>query len=175
MRMAPESSVAPAAGVHVLAHGELGVATRIHAIQMLAYAQEAKLLGAIYFPPLQRTVRDIQGSAESYLGVFEQGTLVGALSHWPDEEGLGTNIASLVVHPAFQRRGFGRALLASFMAARAGDEITVQTGARNGPALALYGQHGFVEHRRWFVGREPLELVKLRRPAGGAQGVARTR
>ena len=152
--------------IQALPHAELAVAARIHAVQMRAYVQESALLGVIYFPPLKRTVEDIRTSSESFLGASLDGELVGALSYSPDEEGFGTNIASLVVDPAVQRRGIGRKLLDAFLAIHVGD-ATVQTGSKNIPALALYSQRGFREYRRWLVGREPLELVKLRRHSGG--------
>lgn len=151
--------------IEVVDHRMPATARQLHTVQMLAYAQEARLLGALYFPPLERTVEDLRTSPEEFLAAFVGDEIVGAVSVWPDEEGMGTNIASLVVAPEFQRRGIGRSLMAAVLAVHAGGELTVQTGAKNSPALALYAQMGFVELRRWLVGREPLELVKLRRLA----------
>ncbi len=148
--------------IQALPHADVAVSTRLHAVQMRAYAQEAALLGAIYFPPLERTVEDIRNSSECFLGAFVNGEVVGAVSYCPDDEGLGTNISSFVVDPLFQRQGIGRKLLGAFLAMHAGD-TTIQTGMKNIPALALYSQLGFKEYRRWLVGREPLELIKLRR------------
>jgi ribosomal protein S18 acetylase RimI-like enzyme len=142
-------------------HRTLLIAQQLHAVQMVAYAQEAKLLGAIYFPPLDRTVNEVQATDELFLAAFMSQELVGAASVWPDPEGMGMNIASLVVAPRFQRQGIGTALMASVLATHGSGRITVQTGAKNLPALSLYARAGFVELRRWFVGREPLELVKL--------------
>lgn len=147
--------------VRPVEHQDLATARELHALQLRAYAQEAELLGAIYFPPLERTVEDVRGRPESFRAAVFDGRMIGAVSLWGDEEGMGTNVASLVVDPPFQRRGVGRALMASVVATQGSGTLTVQTGAKNGPALALYGQFGFVELRRWLVGREPLELVKL--------------
>jgi ribosomal protein S18 acetylase RimI-like enzyme len=143
----------------------LPVARQLHAVQMSAYAQEARLLGAVYFPPLERTVEDVRICAEEFMGAFVGDEIVGAIGVCPEDEGTGVRIASLVVAPQFQRRGIGRGLMAAVLAAHDGEELTVQTGAKNLPALALYAQVGFVELGRWLVGREPLELIKLRRPA----------
>jgi ribosomal protein S18 acetylase RimI-like enzyme len=151
--------------IELVDHGAFVLAQQLHAVQMSAYAQEARLLGAVYFPPLERTVEDLRTSAEEFLAAFVGDEIVGAIGIRPDEEGMGINIASLVVAPQFQRRGIGRGLMAAVLAAHGGGELTVQTGAKNVPALALYAQVGFVELRRWLVGREPLELIKLRRPA----------
>lgn len=145
-------------------HTAFSVARQLHAVQMVAYAQEAKLLGAIYFPPLERTVKDVRAADESFLAAFMGEELVGAVSVSPDPKGMGMNIGSLVVSPPFQRHGIGTALLARVLATHGAGEITVQTGARNVPALALYMRAGFIEFRRWLVGREPLELVQLLRP-----------
>ena len=146
-------------------HSVLAIAQQLHAVQMSAYAQEAQLVGATYFPPLERTVDELRTYPEEFVAAFIEEQLVGAVSVWPDPEGLGANIASLVVAPPYQRRGIGRRLLATVLAKLGGGVVTVQTGAKNVPALALYAQTGFVELRRWLVGHEPLELVKLYRPA----------
>ena len=149
--------------IQLVNHRDLLMAQQIHAVQMIAYTQEANLLGAIFFPPLERTVTEVQTSDEMFLAAFMGDDLVGAASVWPDPEGVGINVASLVVTPQFQRRGIGAALMGSVLATHGNGAITVQTGVKNIPALSLYEQAGFTEIRRWFVGREPLELVKLLR------------
>ena len=141
------------------------VAQQIHAVRMAAYEQEAKLLGLAHFPPLERGIDDILNSAEAFVGAFMDESLAGVLSLCPDEEGRGMSISSLVVHPASQQRGVGRALLKAITEQHSGGEITVQTAAANARALALYSQFGFKEYRRWCYGGESLELVKLSRPA----------
>jgi ribosomal protein S18 acetylase RimI-like enzyme len=153
------------ATIRPIEHEVVDTASELLALQLRAYAQEAELLGAIYFPPLERTVEDIQGCAESFRAALLDGRMVGAVSVRDDEEGLGTNVASLVVDPPFQRRGIGRALLASVVSTHGRGALTVQTGVKNIPALALYREYGFNELRRWQVGREPLELIKLARSA----------
>jgi ribosomal protein S18 acetylase RimI-like enzyme len=151
--------------IEIVDHRALPIARQLHAVQLDAYAQEARLLGAVYFPPLERTLVDLRTSSEEFLAAFVGDEIVGAVSVRPDEEGMGISIASLVVAPQFQRRGIGRGLMAAVLSLHDSGELTVQTGAKNLPALALYAQVGFVELRRWLVGREPLELIKLRRPA----------
>ena len=155
-----------------LDHRSVSTAQQIHAVQMLAYAREAALLGAVYFPPLTRTVQDVGSSDEHFLGAFARDELVGAASVWPDEDGVGLNIASLVVVPSRQRQGAGTSLIGAVVALYGSGELTVQTGVKNLPALRLYARHGFIEVRRWFAGREPIELIKLRRPGAGPQHAA---
>ena len=141
------------------------VAEQLHAVQMLAYAQEAALLGAIHFPPLERTVEDLQAAAETFHAAYFEDQLAGAISVEREAAGPRMNIASLVVAPAFQRRGVGARLLATVVQLHGEGDMTVQTGVKNLPALSVYRGAGFVEVRRWLVGREPLELVQLLRTA----------
>jgi ribosomal protein S18 acetylase RimI-like enzyme len=142
-------------------------ARELHAVQMAAYRQEAALLGAVRFPPLERTVADIAQSSERFLGAYLGDHARRSARHMPDEKDSCITIASLVVSPAHQRGGIARMLVSATVAQHPGVELTVQTGAGNAPALALYERFGFRECRRWRVGDPPLELVKLKRPVPG--------
>ncbi|MBW4507575.1 MAG: GNAT family N-acetyltransferase [Scytonematopsis contorta HA4267-MV1] len=149
--------------VEPIDHRASEVAESIHAIQMAAYAQEAKLLGAKLFPPLQRTIKDVQKSTENFFVAIDEDAIVGAISTQPDEEPNALKIASLVVSPSYQRWGIGKQLLAVVVASYSNKLIAVTTGVKNAPALALYAQFDFVAYRKWFVEPEQLEMVKLRR------------
>lgn len=138
---------------------------------MLAYAQEAGLLGVKHFAPLERTREDIQSGTEFYVGALRDDELVGALALGPDDEPGQINIASLVVHPARQRQGIARMLVHEALRRVDGLALSAATGARNAPALALYREFGFVAYRRGTMGPEELEVVKLRR-AGTAPSTA---
>lgn len=148
------------------------VARAIHAVQLAAYTQEAVLLGVQNFPPLDRTVQDIARSGETYLGVYEGQGLAGALGFSSGPRGFGLSIDSLVVSPGYQRRGVARALLSEFVTQHGTQELTVQTGAKNTPALALYAGFGFKEFKRCSLAEVQLELVQLRRESARAPGVA---
>jgi ribosomal protein S18 acetylase RimI-like enzyme len=137
----------------------------LHSLQRIAYAQEAALLQAKHFPPLLRTLNELIASDEAFLGAFAGDALVGALSTERDARGE-TTIASLVVHPAHQRRGIARALLLAALQSSHATPTHVATGARNAPVLALYASASFVETKRWVVGEEALELVALVRAPG---------
>jgi len=136
---------------------------------MSAYAQEARLLGVIEFPPLARTVEDLRVGTESFVGVHIGGQLVGSIGVEPDPEYSGMSIASLTVAPTFQRRGIATALLVEVLQRHGAGCLTVQTGTGNAPALKLYERSGFVRVRRWVVGPESLEIVKLWRISPTAQ------
>ena len=151
--------------VHVvpLDHRDIAVARQIHAVLMLAYAQEARLLRAEHFAPLDQTPEDVQASNAYFLGAVLDRVVVGALSFEPDEEPGQVLIASLVVHPEHQRRGIARALMVALLRMGEPEVFAVATGANNAPALALYRSLGFEQYRLGTVGPEALPLVKLRR------------
>ncbi len=76
---------------------------------------------------------------------FDDKTLVGVISVGPDEDPEAQNITSLVVHPARQREGIASILLHTLIENFGADPMTVQTAAKNLPALALYAKFGFVD------------------------------
>jgi ribosomal protein S18 acetylase RimI-like enzyme len=141
------------------------VARALHSVQMLAYAQEAKLLEAKHFPPLLVTVEDIRISKEQFIAAFDGDQIVGAISVEVDNESSGWGIASLVVDPLFQKRGIASLLISEVVKSFGGTSLSVQTGAKNLPALSLYKRHSFIEFSRFFVDDHSLELVQLRRGA----------
>jgi ribosomal protein S18 acetylase RimI-like enzyme len=149
--------------IEIVDHTNRDIARRIHAMQQRAYAQEAALLGARRFPPLEQTVEDVMAATETFYAAFIGDEAVGALAVSRESGGEEVTIASLVVAPAFQRRGLGRALIEAALAAYPRTAFFVETGVKNVPALSLYARYGFTEIERWFVGDEPLELVRLRR------------
>ena len=149
--------------VTALDHHDATTAAHIHAVLLPAYAQEAALLHAAPFPPLDRTVQDIQRSSDRFTGAWRGDTLVGAISVGPDDEPDQRCISMLVVHPQHQRLGLARRLMLDLLLREPMHSHTVSTGARNTPALVLYAQLGFGVYRQGRLGA--LEMVKLRRPA----------
>lgn len=141
--------------VERLEPSDLTVAKEIHAVQMAAYAQEAELIAAKYFPPLNTTLDDILQSDEHFFGITDEGVLLAAISL------CESNICSLVVAPRHQRKGLASCLLRFVI--EQGAELTVMTAVKNTPALALYAGFGFAEFQRCLKGQEALELVFLRR------------
>lgn len=161
--MSPLPQLAP------LDASEASTASDLHALLQAAYTQEAQLLelDAAQFPPLQRRVHELQTSDEAWIGAWQAGELVGALSlHADGDDEAVTCIGALVVHPAQQRRGIATLLLhAAFSSQGAHTPFSVQTAQANAPALALYREAGFKEWRRWAqdVGGQRLKLIKLLR------------
>jgi ribosomal protein S18 acetylase RimI-like enzyme len=139
----------------------LEVARAIHGVQMLAYAQEAAVLGVVSLPPMKLTIEQLQSSDDRFHAAYWSSTLVGAVGVIDKPDLSMMVINSLVVHPAHQRAGIATRLLLHVLATSDAASIRVSTGAGNQPALALYRKHGFVEYKRWFVGPERLELAAL--------------
>jgi GNAT superfamily N-acetyltransferase len=77
---------------------------------------------------------------------------------WPDvDSGVG-NFEPVATHPAFQRHGYGTAVLREGCRrlARAGmHRAIVRTGAGNVPAIALYRSVGFIDAHREVTFRRP--------------------
>jgi len=111
------------------------------AVQRAAYAIEAELIGYPDLPPLHETLAALQATEEELWLCEEDDALVGVvgLEHGEDE----MLIARLYVAPACFRRGVGSALVEHALAQAGGRRVRVGTGARNGPALALYERFGF--------------------------------
>lgn len=149
--------------IEALDHRNPSVAAAMHVVWSLAYAQEAALLGVRHFAPLQRTVQDLQASADFYLGARVADELLGVLCIGPDDEPAQLCITALVVHPKAQRQGLGRLLVQDALRRGEGMAFAVATGAGNGPALALYRGLGFAAYRRGTMGPEGVDVVKLRR------------
>ena len=154
-------------------HRSRRMAQRILAIQLAAYKQEAKLLGAAAFPALRRTCADIENSNEHFFGGYLNRELVGVIALEGAPTATEIRISSLVVAPVSQRRGVGRALLSATVSEFASKVLMVSTGAGNTPALALYAQFGFAEISRQRVGPEALQVVLLCRPSSNHPAAAK--
>ena len=134
-------------------------AEAIHALQQASYAVERDLLGVDDFHPLRLTVEDIRREPDTFLGAWEGGRLVGAVS-FTDSEAL-VDVGRLIVHPTHLRRGIASRLLEAVeRRAGPGRRLTVSTAALNEPAVRLYRKHGYhvVEHA---VLPDGLALVRL--------------
>ncbi|MFD1824359.1 MULTISPECIES: GNAT family N-acetyltransferase [Mumia] len=119
------------------------VAREVLAVQRAAYAIEAELIGFTELPMLHETLDELRASKESFLGAYEGGRLVGAVS-WDVLEDGTVDVFRLVVAPTAHRRGVASFLLETLAAWEPTRRTIVSTGSANAPALALYAQHGFV-------------------------------
>lgn len=127
-------------------------------VQRLAYAVEAEIIGFDGIPPLHETLDELRATTETFLGLYDEEGLIGAVSY--ELDGSTVDICRLVVHPRAHRRGIATRLLDALPP---GPQI-VSTGSKNEPALRLYRKHGFVEvgTREAAPGLSITELAKGR-------------
>ncbi|MCO5723917.1 GNAT family N-acetyltransferase [Robiginitalea marina] len=129
--------------IRKLDHKDPSVAGEIREVFQASYAVEAKLLGAVDFPPLKRPLEGFLQSGNEFFGFKEQDRLAGVAEVVPGEKAV--HIQSLLVHPEFFRKGIGSALISHVLERYATPVITVETGLENHPATALYRKFGFRE------------------------------
>ena len=121
-----------------------GVAAAVLELQRRAYGIEAELIGSGEIPQLSETLEELQASAETFLGAYLEGILVGMIS-WRVDAGV-LDLHRLVVDPNRLRAGIGAALVRAALAAEPeADRAVVQTGSCNEPAKQLYRREGFEE------------------------------
>ena len=133
--------------IEKLQNENIEVAREIHAVFQLSYAVEAKLLKAKDFPPLKRPLQSFQSSENTFFGYLENTELAGVIEVELTDAYL--DIHSLVVHPAFFRRGIASQLLAFLLHKYDAELFIVETGLDNKPAIELYKKHGFKEIKHW--------------------------
>ncbi len=135
------------------------VAKQIFTVFQNAYQVEAQLIGVLSFPPLLRTVNNIEDSTTSFYGFIENNELAGVIELAKENEQL--NIDSLTVDPSFFRKGIASKLIDYVLADNSLLKTTVETAVVNIPAIKLYKKHGFVEFKRWTPdhGIEKLAMV----------------
>lgn len=130
-----------------LHQAQLAVAREIYLVFQLSYAIEAKLLNAINFPPLERSINDIMASRTQFYGYRDSGQLKAVVEL--SSNAATTHIQSLVVRPECFRQGIGSALIRFVLRKYDSKTFTVETGLANDPATKLYERFGFKAARQW--------------------------
>lgn len=125
-----------------------GWAKEVLLLQKESYRVEAEYIGTDEIPPLKESLEQLKECGEEFIGYFEDGKLVGALSYKMVSNVL--DIHRVMVHPMHFRKGIARELL-SYVESFA-DEIIVSTGAMNHPAVKLYLKSGFEKTGEQTVG-----------------------
>lgn len=125
--------------IRTLNHKNQQVAHNIRSVFQDSYAIEARLLNAIDFPPLKRTLEEFLESPNTFYGYYLTEHLAGVVE--VKAEANNTHIQSLVVQPAYFRQGIGSALVQFVLDNYNTNTFTVETGLANEPAKDLY--YGF--------------------------------
>lgn len=163
-----------------LEHHLSDTAEALLAVQRASYREEARLLGVVAFPPLNRTVEQVQAAHGEFFGCWRDGrleavaevSLVGVpRTEVPPMETGGIprerSIDAFTVHPRAFRQGLGSRLLAFLLQRFGAEGMTVSTAIANLPAIALYQSQGFSVVEEW-RNSHGFEMVRLRR--GPAEG-----
>jgi SAM-dependent methyltransferase/GNAT superfamily N-acetyltransferase len=114
------------------------IAEQLLAIQHAAYRIEADLIGFDGIPPLHETLDELMSRPLQWLGIREGGRVVAAIALTGEDRRC--DIDRLIVDPLHHRRGLGRRLVETVMRH---EVVTVSTGTKNLPAMALYEALGF--------------------------------
>jgi len=123
------------------------VANQIFTVFQNSYKVEAQLIGALDFPPLLRSAKDIENSKTQFYGFIENKCLAGVIE--VSLKGKYLDIDSLTVDPSYFRKGIANKLISYVLGAFDFSEAIVETAVVNLPAINLYKKHGFVEFKRW--------------------------
>ena len=123
------------------------VAKQIFTIFQSSYKIEALLIGAVNFPPLSRSAKDIENSKTLFYGFSENECLAAIIEVVIKDKCLDIN--SLTVDPNYFRKGIANKLISYVLDVFDFTEAIVETAVANKPAIKLYKKHGFVEFKRW--------------------------
>jgi ribosomal protein S18 acetylase RimI-like enzyme len=126
---------------------ETKIAEEIRAIFQVSYAVEAKILKAVDFPPLKRTISQFLNSHSEFYAFSIIKNIVGIIEI--DSHDDLTHIQSLVVDPKYFRKGIGKKLVQFTLDNYSSKLFTVETGIDNQPAIKLYKRFGFQELKQW--------------------------
>ena len=136
-------------------------AGKILALQKLAYRSEAEIYNDFTIQPLLQTLEELEGEFKSHsvFKAIQDNNLVGSVR--TTVKGDTCYVGKLIVHPAYQNRGIGNALLTHVesLAGVAG-RFELFTGHRSAKNLYLYRKFGYREFRRETV-HQDLTLVFL--------------
>ena len=123
------------------------IAEEIRAIFQASYTVEAKMLKAVDFPPLKRTVSEFLNSNSEFYAYYLIKNIAGVIEIENNND--LTHIQSLVVYPKYFRNGIGSKLVQFILNTYKSKIFTVETGIDNHPAIKLYKSFGFQEQEQW--------------------------
>lgn len=133
----------------------------ILALQKLAYLSEAEICNDFSIPPLLQTIEDIKSeyAYKTFLKAVDSGKIIGSVRANLQD---GTcYIGKLIVHPDYQNRGIGTALMNSiencFKGCKRYDLFTGKKSVKN---IYLYNKLGYRIFKEEKIS-EKLTLVSL--------------
>ena len=130
-----------------LDNSNIDIANEIFTVFQNSYKIEAQLIGVSDFPPLLRSVKNIENSKTQFYGFIEDKCLAAVIEIVIKDTHLEIN--SLTVDPSHFRKGIANKLMSYVLERIDFSEAIVETAIVNIPAINLYKKHGFVEFKRW--------------------------
>ena len=129
-------------------------------LQYLAYQSEAALFKSRDIPPLKETLEEVieEFEAGTVLKLVEDGKIIGSVR--ASEKDGTVYIGKLMVHPARQRRGYGRHLLEEIEKCYPGKRYELFTSTRSIDNISLYQKCGYKIYDNKVINDE-LEFVYL--------------
>ena len=124
-----------------LDHHDDSIVSKIHAVFQQAYRKEAELIGALDFPPLKRTLRDLKATHALFFGCWKDDELSAVTEI--TSQGSELSIDGLVVDPSHFRKGLASEMLRFVLDSLEWKTAVVETAEANRPAIALYEKFGF--------------------------------
>ena len=144
--------------IEKLDNKNIEISKKIYSVFQVSYATEAKLLNAIDFPPLKRTVKDFLGSDTEFFGIRKGKEIIAVIEI--ESYNNSTHINSLAIDPRYFRQGIACGLLTFIFESNNSELITVDTAVDNIPARTLYKKFEFKELKRW-VSDDGIRLVRF--------------
>lgn len=133
----------------------------ILALQKLAYLSEAEICNDFSIPPLLQTIEDIKSeyAYKTFLKAVDSGKIIGSVRANLQD---GTcYIGKLIVHPDYQNRGIGTALMNSIENCFKGcKRYELFTGKKSVKNIYLYNKLGYRIYKEEKIS-EKLTLVSL--------------
>ncbi len=144
--------------ISVLNNRNSTVSEEIYKLFQNSYKIEQAIIGVVDFPPLKRTVEDIQKSNSMFGGLFYEGRLVSLIEYTIDDNEI--MIDSFVTSPKYFRRGFGSRLFQYFLSKHQSKKILVETALKNNPAITFYKKFRFTQEKIWAT-PDNIEIITL--------------
>lgn len=137
------------------------LAKQLQKVFQASYTIEAKILKAVDFPPLNRTLDQYIKTDTEFFAYWKGNEIAGAIEIKQTKDSI--HIQSLVVHPFFFRQGIAGKLLNHVFTHFKTSMFTVETGSANNPAIKLYENYGFIETQQYDTshGIRKIRLEKI--------------
>jgi len=122
-------------------------AVEILKLQKLAYQSEAKLYNNFDIPPLKQTIDEIKKQFESHLFLKAvcEGRIIGTVRAYEDN-GI-CYVGRLAVHPDYQNKGIGTALMNEIERGFESKRFELFVGTKSSKNIHLYKKLGYTIYK----------------------------